>query len=88
MAILRPFLAFCVITFEPIKIQTCLAPQNDRRIITFLKDIYLCSWKKKARNGCKTAIWSVANFGDLSLVLFYNFLAEKRKESYHLATVS
>ena len=23
-------IAFCVITFEPIKIQTCLASQNDR----------------------------------------------------------
>ena len=25
----REIFVFCVITFEPIKIQTCLAPQND-----------------------------------------------------------
>ena len=31
--------AFFVITFEPIMIQTCPAPQNDRLIISFVKDI-------------------------------------------------
>ena len=30
--------AFCVITFEPIMIQTCSAPQNDRLIFSFVKD--------------------------------------------------
>ena len=31
--------AFCVITFEPIKILNCLAPQNDGLNLSFVKDI-------------------------------------------------
>ena len=31
--------AFCVITFEPIEVQTCSAPQNDRQNLGFVKDI-------------------------------------------------
>ena len=34
-------IAFCVITFEPIKIQTHSAPQNDRLNFSFVKDIYV-----------------------------------------------
>ena len=34
-------IAFCVITFEPIKIQTHSAPQNDRLNFSFVKDIHL-----------------------------------------------
>ena len=30
-----------MITFEPIKIQTCLAPQNDRQNLSFVKDIHV-----------------------------------------------
>ena len=30
--------AFCVIIHEPIKIQTCAAPQNDRLNFSFVKD--------------------------------------------------
>ena len=30
---------FCVITFEPIEVQTCSAPQNDRLNLVFVKDI-------------------------------------------------
>ena len=37
--------AFCIITFEPIKIQTCSAPQNDRQNLSFVKDINV-DWKK------------------------------------------
>ena len=37
--------AFGVITFEPIKIQTCLAPQNDRLILSFVKDNHLVAKK-------------------------------------------
>ena len=33
------FFVFCVITFEPIMIQTCSAPQSDRLIFSFVKDI-------------------------------------------------
>ena len=31
--------AFCVITFQPIEVQTCSAPQNDRQNLVFVKDI-------------------------------------------------
>ena len=47
--------AFCVIIHEPIKIQTCSAPQNDRLNFVFMKDIYVDS-EKVARNSSKTAI--------------------------------
>ena len=30
-----------VIDFDPIKIQTCLAPHNDRQHLLFVKDIYV-----------------------------------------------
>ena len=30
--------AFCVITFEPIKVKTCSAPQNDRLNLSFVKN--------------------------------------------------
>ena len=30
---------FCVIPFEPIEVQTCSAPQNDRQNLGFVKDI-------------------------------------------------
>ena len=34
-------IAFCVIAFEPIKIQTHSAPQNDRLNFSFVKDIHV-----------------------------------------------
>ena len=34
-------IAFCVITFETIKIQTHSAPQNDRLNFSFVKDIHV-----------------------------------------------
>ena len=34
-------IAFCVITFDPIKIQTHSAPQNDRLNFSFVKDIHV-----------------------------------------------
>ena len=45
-------LALCVITCEPIKIQTCSAPQND---LGFVKDIHVVGGKM-ARNCRKKAI--------------------------------
>ena len=42
-------IAFCVITFEPIKIQTHSAPQNDRLNFSFVKDITVVV-KKMTRN--------------------------------------
>ena len=43
-----------VIDFDPIKIQTCLAPHNDRQHILFVKDIYVDAkkkWPQKVLNG-------------------------------------
>ena len=34
-------IALCVITFDPIKIQTHSAPQNERLDFSFLKDIHV-----------------------------------------------
>ena len=34
-------IAFCVITFDQIKIQTHSAPQNDRLNFSFVKDIHV-----------------------------------------------
>ena len=53
--------AFCVITFEPIMIQTCSAPQNDRQNFSFVKDTYV-DGEKLARNGRKTATYYAAFF--------------------------
>ena len=50
----REIFVFCVITFEPIKIYTCLAPQNDGLNLSFVKDNYV-DGGKLARNGRKTA---------------------------------
>ena len=61
--------AFCVITFEPIKIQNCEAPQNDRLNLTFVKDGHIVG-KKMAGNGHKTAICqSVLNRNSLYFLL-------------------
>ena len=54
--------AFGVITFEPIKIQTYLAPQNDRLILSFVQDIHVIA-KKIARSHL-----SFAYFGNHHLV--------------------
>ena len=40
------------ITFEPIKIQTCSSPQNDRLNLSFVKDIKVIG-KKPTRYGHK-----------------------------------
>ena len=45
---------FCVMTFDPITIQTCSAPQNDRLNLSFVKDTYV-DGKNLAINGRKTA---------------------------------
>ena len=37
---------FCVITFEPIMIKICSAPQNDRLNFSFVKDIKVVVKKK------------------------------------------
>ena len=47
--------ALCAITFELVKIKTCLAPQNNRLNLSFVKDTYVVG-KKMTRNGRKSAI--------------------------------
>ena len=47
--------ALCVISFQPIEVQTHSAPQNDHLNFTFVKDINV-DGGKVARNGRKTAI--------------------------------
>ena len=44
--------AVCVITFEPIKIQTCSSLQNDRLNLSFVKDIKVIG-KNPIRYGYK-----------------------------------
>ena len=51
LLVTAPF-AFCVITFEPIEVQTCSAPQNDRLNLIFVKYFSVNS-RKLARNGRK-----------------------------------
>ena len=47
--------AICVITFNPIGIQTYLAPQNDCLNLSFVKDIHVVG-EKMTRSGFKMAI--------------------------------
>ena len=53
--VVTTWFAFCVITFEPIEVQTHSAPQKDRVNLSFVKDINV-DGQKVARNGRKTAI--------------------------------
>ena len=56
-------IAFHVITFEPIKIQTHSVPQNDHLNFNFVKDIHV-DGRNLARNSCKTAICQSTFFRD------------------------
>ena len=51
-----PQVTFEAITFEPIKIQTCLAPQKDRLNLSFVKDEHK-NGEKMARNFRNTVIY-------------------------------
>ena len=59
--------AFCVITFEPIEVQTPSAPQNDCLNLSFVKDIYV-DGGKLARNGrimtILAGLWGWLQIGD------------------------
>ena len=52
----RPQITSEAITFEPIKVQTCSASQNDRLNLSFVKDTH-GNAKKMARNGGKMVIY-------------------------------
>ena len=43
-----------VVAFDPIRIQTCLTPQNDHQYLSFVKDIHAIA-KKMTRNDRKIA---------------------------------
>ena len=45
---------FYLVAFDPIEIQTCSAPQNDRQNLIFVKDVYEVG-KKMTINGRKMA---------------------------------
>ena len=45
---------FYAVTFDPIRIQTCLALQNDRLHLSFVKD-FIVVGEKRTRNGRKMA---------------------------------
>ena len=70
-----------VIDFDPIGIYTCLAPQNDRQYLNFVKYIYV-DGKKMARNGSKIAkrkdcdlfCWSVFITNSSVNGILYEFL--------------
>ena len=49
---------FCVIPVVPIMIQICLAPQNDRLNLNFVKYFHIVGIKM-ARNGRKMAIYQM-----------------------------
>ena len=51
LVVTAPFYAFSVIIFEPIKIQTFSAPQNDCLNLSFVKNILEIG--RMARNGKK-----------------------------------
>ena len=47
------FFAFCVITFVPIMIQTCSAPQNNRLNLSFLKNVPIVGNKRARKNSAR-----------------------------------
>ena len=46
--------AFCVITFKPIKSETCSAPQNNRQNLSFVKDE--CTYGEKMARKYRTKV--------------------------------
>ena len=50
------FNQYFVVAFDPIKISTHYAPQNDRWNLSFVKDIYVVA-KKMTTNGSERAIF-------------------------------
>ena len=63
--------AFCVITFEPIMIQTCSAPQNDRLIFSFVNDIEVVvkknDWKLSENDRKNGGLFTALSFSQNSV---------------------
>ena len=72
--------AICVINFEPIKIQTCLAPQNDCLILNFVKNIHVVA-NKMTRSGLKRAIYHSQILGNTLYIC-------KKLGSYNFANLN
>ena len=70
-AFLHVFFIF-VITFEPKKIQTRLAPQNDRLNLSFVKYIHVVG-KTITRSGLKTSIFRLQILWN---TLYYNLTSD------------
>ena len=76
--------AVCVITFEPIKIQTCSSPQNDRLNLSFVKDIKVIG-KKPTRYGHKMEFCQLQRpFMRYLVQSEYNFVRSCTEYSIHI----
>ena len=71
------FNQYFVVAFDPIKIHTHYAPQNDRWNLSFVKDIYVVA-KKMTTNGQK-----MANF-ETFIFDFFSSKIEKQTCQEHL----
>ena len=69
LLVTAPF-AFCVLTFEPIEVQSCSAPQNDRLNLSIVKGIYV-DGKKLAMNGILAGGWRRLPIDDKYAALFW-----------------
>ena len=84
--------AFCVITFEPIEVHTCSAPQNDRLNLSLVKENNV-DGGKLARNGRKMTIlaglWGRLWIGDEYEALLWRLfdkISQKRPMWHEAAT--
>ena len=68
---------YFVVAFDPIKISTHYAPQNDRWNLSFVKDIYVVA-KKMTTNGRKMSIFETYIFD------FFSSKIEKQTCQGHL----
>ena len=68
------------ITFDPIKIQTHKAPQNDRQKLSFVKDTHTV--KQMARNGRTKVIYKETFVSEWSLVLLHIFTLPPQNNTF------
>ena len=77
-----------VIDFDPIRIYTCLALQNDHQNLNFVKDICVVG-KTMARNGCKMAKPKSCHFFSKQILILkclfglFNFFQKQVDLRYH-----
>jgi 1,4-alpha-glucan branching enzyme len=73
----RYFNLYYVIAFDPIKILTQYASQNDGLNLNFLKDVNIVA-KKMAKNGHKMAIY------ELHISSFFSYKIENKRKGNKL----